>query len=69
MELKKYYEFICDVWTFIKKYKKPLEYDSYWEVLMNEADSLVKKHGNTTFVMKIMLCVIDEIERIYLEER
>ncbi|MCR5835993.1 MAG: hypothetical protein K6G88_05780 [Lachnospiraceae bacterium] len=67
--LKLYYQFVCDVWKLFFKYRNPRDNDSYWELLMDEAEKLTLKYGNTEFVRKITLQVVLELEKIYFEKK
>ncbi|MGB4589008.1 MAG: hypothetical protein WBI17_07210 [Clostridiaceae bacterium] len=64
-ELKQYYAVITDCWQLFKKYSSPQSADEFWTDMLNEADALHIKHGQTIFSEKMLNAVLKEIEKIY----
>ena len=52
-----------DYWQFVQKYYIPEPQDEWWEELINEADKLARKYGNTHYIRDLVLAHIRDIER------
>lgn len=67
-----YWQIYGDIWSFHKKYCDIKESDEYWDSVVNEGGSIYKKYAGEPegeFAKQLILCVIDELERIYRRER
>lgn len=62
-ELKRIYNLLSDIWRFYKKYADVSTEDSYWQSVVDECGTILKKYGNGKFVNDLLLAVIDELER------
>lgn len=54
-----------DYWQFVQKYYIPESQDEWWEELINEADKLARKYGNTHYIRDLVLAHIHDVERRY----
>lgn len=54
-----------DYWQFVQKYYIPEPQDEWWEELINEADKLARKYGNTHYIRDLVLAHIHDVERRY----
>ena len=64
-----YWNIYKDVWNFHKKYADVKEDDTYWESVVNESGQIAKKYDNARFATALLLAVIEELERIYKENK
>lgn len=67
-----YWQIYGDVFAYHKKYADIQESDKYWDSVVSEGISVYKKYGNKQegeFAKQLMLCVIDELERVYRREQ
>ena len=62
-ELKAVYNIFTDAWKLYKKYADVRSDDEYWEKVVNESDSIAKKHDNGRLCRDLILAVISELER------
>lgn len=69
VELKQYHTIIIDCWQLFKKYSTPIADKSFWEALIKDADIIYCKHGQISFIAKILMEIINEIENIFKTER
>lgn len=64
-----HYQVVVDAWRFFKYYMDLTPTDaSYWKQMVDAADLIANRYNNNTFVLKIMCCMLDELERIKMEE-
>lgn len=62
-----YWNIYKSVWNFHKKYADVQDSDSYWEDVVNESNRIAKQYGECKFASRLLLAVIEELERIYKE--
>lgn len=67
-----YWTLYADVVNFHRKYAEVRESDEYWSAVVDEASELYKKCENMQekeFAKSLILCILDELERIYKDMR
>lgn len=62
-ELKRIYNLFTDCWRYFKKYADVSTEDSYWQSVVDECGTILKKYGNDKFVNDLLVAVVDELER------
>lgn len=62
LQSKNYYAMFSDVWRFFRKHFKPKN-NTEWDALMEAAGKLHKEY-NSKLCEDLLLCVLDEIQRI-----
>lgn len=62
-ELKTVYGMFTDAWKFYKKYADVQQSDKYWEALITEADTIVKKYQNDKLCRDLIIAAMSELER------
>lgn len=63
-----YFEAYKDIWNYHKKFIDGIcDDDSYWQLVMDEADILTKKYQGCKFIRNLVLNEAEELERIYKE--
>ena len=63
-QLKQYFAIYTDAWKLFKKYFRPVEDDSFWETLLQDAQELYQKHQHP-FAKELIIKTMDEIDRIF----
>ena len=70
--LKKYYDFNCDLWKFMKSRLEVLENtEKYWDGTFKAANELLKKHEQRLeerYIRQSINAVINELDRIGKEK-
>lgn len=63
-----YFEMYKDVWNFRKKYISDVsDDDEYWQAVIDESNSILKKYGECKFIINLLLAEIKEFKRLYKE--
>lgn len=63
-----YFEMYKDVWNFHKKYISDVsDDDEYWQAVIGESNSILKKYGACKFIINLLLAEITEFKRLYKE--
>ena len=66
-ELREYYNFFTEVWKLFKEHHSP-KTEKDWDKLIAAYDELARgSHFKTDMAVKIIVAVMDEIEKIYKE--
>lgn len=68
MTIKEDYEMFSDIWKFYRKYREVKDDGDYWKQLINEADMICRKY-NTRLCKSLLLDVLDEVERVYQNQK
>ena len=58
-------QFMTDFWALRKKYYTPEDQDEFWIALEQDADDLYKKYKKNEYVKKMILALVDDIEKRY----
>lgn len=65
---EEYYRTVTDCWRLFLKYRESVNSNGVWKSIIQEANMVAKKHGNTKFVQGMLLLIMDEIERLQKAE-
>lgn len=57
--------FMTDFWALRKKYYTPEDQDEFWIALDQDADGLYQKYKKNEYVKKMILALVDDIEKRY----
>lgn len=57
--------FMTDFWALRKKYYTPEDQDEFWIALEKDADDLYRKYKKNEYVKKMILALVDDIEKRY----
>ncbi len=68
-ELKQYHTIITDCWQLFRNHSTPSAEDAFWESLIKDAEAIYKKHGGSSFAVRVASEMINEIENIFKVER
>lgn len=63
-----YWTLYADIVNFHRRYAEVREDDSYWQKVVDEASALYRKYENISekeFAKSLILCILDELDRIY----
>lgn len=58
-------QFMTDFWNFRKRYYIPEDQDEFWVALERDADGLYRKYKKNEYVKKMILALVDDIEKRY----
>lgn len=61
-EMKTEFTYFGEVWMLFKKYYHVQQEDSYWEMLVEEAEAINQKH-RCKLCEDLLLAVVGELER------
>ena len=64
MNTMRYFRFFQDLWRFFKDHSNPVSADIWWQLLVEEADHLADRYGDTEFVRKMISAAVWEIDSI-----
>ena len=67
-----YWQIYADIWNLHKKYADVQESDQFWDSVISEGSSVYNKYADKPegeFAKQLMLCVIDELERVYRRDQ
>lgn len=67
-----YWQIYGDMFAFHKKFADVREDDEYWSAVVDDASALYGKYENlpeTEFARKLILDIVDELDRIYKRMR
>lgn len=67
MDMMEYYRFFVDIWKFFRKYYPRAGTEQDYGDCTEELTALTKRHGESTFVLKMSCLVLDEVDRIWRE--
>lgn len=56
---------MTDFWSLRKKYYTPEDRDEFWIKLEQDADDLYRKYKKNEYVKKMILALVDDIEKRY----
>lgn len=65
-----YFEAYKDVWNFHKRFIDTVCDDNeYWQNVVDEMRRIGRKYNNTKFIHNLIFNELDELERIWKEQR
>ena len=64
-EKQQHYQITVDCWRLLLKYQNPVSAVEYWERLNEDARKIAGRYNNARFAEKLILTVLDEIDRIW----
>ena len=60
--------FFKDLWNFFQEFYDPEDSDVYWDSVYEEHKILVEKYKDYPMWRKMLVCVVDELERKHHEK-
>lgn len=60
--------FFKDLWNFFQEFYDPEDSDVYWDSVYEEHKILVEKYKDYPMCRRMLVCVVDELERKHHEK-
>ena len=60
--------FFKDLWNFFQEFYDPEDSDVYWDSVYEAHKSLVEKYKDYPMCRRMLVCVVDELERKHHEK-